>query len=199
MSIELFDGLVSTEVAELLDLVMVAMPDTAVNVSELAPGRVEVSIGGETYDLVVTVEGGQPRRLRSYYLDDAGIGRIVAGTARNATEPTDGTRRNEPTVDPRNHAERSGTGPVAHDVRLDGHPAWRTLGGYAVSLHRHLRDTTDTAAGAARAVGCSDRHARACLAAMALAGLTQRVGTQWEALPASLDVLDSLDAEAVPA
>jgi hypothetical protein len=34
---------------------------------------------------------------------------------------------------------------------------------------------------------------------MALAGLTQRVGTQWEALPASLDVLDSLDAEAVPA
>lgn len=139
------------------------------------------------------VDDGAPRRLRSYLLDDAAIGRIVAGSAHTRTEPATGTERTDARTGTRNRAEHSGTRPVTHDARLDGHPAWRAMGGYAVAIHRHLRTTTDTAAGAARAVGCSDRHARSCLAALSTAHLARRVGTQWEALPAALDALEAAE------
>lgn len=60
MSVELFDGLVSREVAEVLDEAMRAIPDSAVHVTpgRYGSGRVHVSIGGGSYDLSVTIDGG---------------------------------------------------------------------------------------------------------------------------------------------
>ena len=82
-------------------------------------------------------------------------------------------------------------------ANLDAHPGWSAAGGYALALHRALTVTPSTAAAAARMVGCSDRHARSCLASLASVGLAARIGTQWEALPASLEALETLDTEAV--
>ena len=153
------------------------------------------------------IADGGPTRLKSFYLDDAGIGRIVArhtGTNRNEPERPPGTDHPEtgPTV--RNGAERSAPEPTVMAQRakpepanLDAHPGWSAAGGYALALHRAIAATPSTAAAAARMVGCSDRHARSCLASLATVGLTARIGTQWESLPVSLEALDTLDAGAV--
>ena len=57
--IELFDGLVSPEIAGVLDEAMRAMPDAVAHVTPGQAGsdRVHVSIGGEMYDLMVTLDG----------------------------------------------------------------------------------------------------------------------------------------------
>ena len=153
------------------------------------------------------IADGGPTRLKSFYLNDADIGRIVArhtGTNRNEPERPPGTDHPEtgPTV--RNGAERSAPKPADMAQRakleppnLDSHPGWQTAGGYALALHRALTVTPSTAAAAARTVGCSDRHARSCLASLASVGLAARIGTQWEARPASLEALEGLDAEGV--
>ena len=59
MSVELFNGLVSPEIAGVLDEAMRAMPDSAVHVTPGQPGydRVNVAIGGEAYDLLLTIDG----------------------------------------------------------------------------------------------------------------------------------------------
>ena len=59
MSVELFDGLVSPEVANVLDEAMRAMPDSAVHVTpgQADWGRVHVAIGGGAYDLLLTIDG----------------------------------------------------------------------------------------------------------------------------------------------
>lgn len=59
MSVELFDGLVSPEIAGVLDEAMRAMPDAVAHVTPGQAGsdRVHVSIGGEMYDLMVTLDG----------------------------------------------------------------------------------------------------------------------------------------------
>ena len=60
MSVELFNGLVSPEIAGVLDEAMRAMPDSAVHVTpgRYGSGRVHVSIGGGSYDLSLTIDGG---------------------------------------------------------------------------------------------------------------------------------------------
>lgn len=57
--IELFDGLVSPEVANVLDEAMRAMPDSAVSMAPSEPGSdvVNVAIGGGAYDLLVAIDG----------------------------------------------------------------------------------------------------------------------------------------------
>ena len=59
MSVELFNGLVSPEIAGVLDEAMRAMPDSAVHVTpgRYGSGRVHVSIGGGSYDLLLTIDG----------------------------------------------------------------------------------------------------------------------------------------------
>jgi len=58
--IELFDGLVSPEIAGVLDEAMRSAPDSAVHVTpgRYGSGRVHVSIGGGSYDLSLTIDGG---------------------------------------------------------------------------------------------------------------------------------------------
>ena len=60
MSVELFNGLVSPEIAGVLDEAMREMPDSAVHVTpgRYGSGRVHVSIGGGSYDLSLTIDGG---------------------------------------------------------------------------------------------------------------------------------------------
>jgi hypothetical protein len=76
VSVELFNGLVSPEVAGVLDEAMRAMPDSAVHVT---PGqadwdRVHVSIGGARYDLLVAIDGGD--KIASFKLVPVGgVGR----------------------------------------------------------------------------------------------------------------------------
>jgi hypothetical protein len=79
MSIELFDGLVSPEIAGVLDEAMRAMPDSAVSVApgRHGSGRVHVSIGGGSYDLSVTIDGGDT--VASLELVHVSVGR--AGNA----------------------------------------------------------------------------------------------------------------------
>jgi hypothetical protein len=82
MSVELFDGLVSPEVANVLDEAMRAMPDSAVHVT---PGqadwdRVHVSIGGGAYDLLLTIDGGD--KVSSFKLVPVG----GVGCAGNAVD-----------------------------------------------------------------------------------------------------------------
>ena len=59
MSVELFDGLVSPEVAGVLSEAMRAMPDSAVSMAPSEPGSdvVNVAIGGGAYDLLLTIDG----------------------------------------------------------------------------------------------------------------------------------------------
>ncbi len=75
-------------------------------------------------------------------------------------------------------------------------PAKRAGLSDALALHRSLTASPSTAAAAARAVGCSDKHARSALARLATVGLAARIGTQWEALPVSLDALEALEGGA---
>ena len=151
------------------------------------------------------IADGGPTRLKSYYLDDADIGRLVAqhtGTGRKQPEPPPRpeTPENGPAF--RTVPEPSGTNPPHRAQRattgtnLDGHPGWKAAGGYALALHRSLTASPSTAAAAARAVGCSDKHARSALARLATVGLAARIGTQWEALPASIDALEALEGGA---
>jgi hypothetical protein len=76
VSVELFNGLVSPEIAGVLDEAMLAMPDSAVHVT---PGqadwdRVHVSIGGARYDLLVAIDGGD--KIASFKLVPVGgVGR----------------------------------------------------------------------------------------------------------------------------
>ena len=151
------------------------------------------------------IADGGPTRLKSFYLDDADIGRLVArhtGTRRNQPEAPPGPEKPENGPAFRNVPEPSGTNPADMAQRattgtnLDGHPGWKSAGGYALALHRTLTASPSTAAAAARAVGCSDKHARSALARLATVGLAARIGTQWEALPASLDALDALEGGA---
>jgi len=60
VSVELFNGLVSPEIAGVLDEAMRVMPDSAVHVTPGQPDsdRVHVSIGGGAYDLLVAIDGG---------------------------------------------------------------------------------------------------------------------------------------------
>ena len=148
------------------------------------------------------IADGGPTRLKSYYLSDADIGRLVArhaGTRRKQPEAPRGpeTPENGPAF--RNGPEPDGTEPphmaqrATTGTNLDGHPGWKAAGGYALALHRSLTASPATAAAAARAVGCSDKHARSALARLATVGLAARIGTQWEALPASIDALEALE------
>lgn len=59
MSVELFNGLVSPEIAGVLDEAMRAMPDAVVHVTpgQADSGRVHVSIGGGAYDLLIAIDG----------------------------------------------------------------------------------------------------------------------------------------------
>ena len=59
MSVELFEGLVSPEVAGVLSEAMRAMPDSAVSMAPSEPGSdvVNVAIGGGAYDLLLTIDG----------------------------------------------------------------------------------------------------------------------------------------------
>ncbi len=59
MSVELFDGLVSPEIAGVLDEAMRAAPDCAVSVVPARPGSdvVNIWVGGGAYDLLLTVDG----------------------------------------------------------------------------------------------------------------------------------------------
>ena len=59
MSVELFDGLVSPEIAGVLDEAMRAAPDCAVSVVPARPGSdvVNIWVGGGAYDLLLTIDG----------------------------------------------------------------------------------------------------------------------------------------------
>ena len=61
MSVELFNGLVSAEIAGVLDEAMRVMPDCVVSMAPSEPGSdvVNVAIGGEAYDLLLTIDGAE--------------------------------------------------------------------------------------------------------------------------------------------
>ena len=145
------------------------------------------------------------KRCRTWLMTDADIGAVVARTAgapntAHGTPSTGTDRTNTPSSDApaqRADAGRTPDAPASLDAaRLARHPGWQVAGKYAHGMHAHLLERTDSAAGTARAVTASDRTARRTLPRLEAVGLVENRGGRWAALPATLDALEQLTADA---
>ena len=145
------------------------------------------------------------KRCRTWLMTDADIGAVVArssGTPHTVHgAPSTGTDHpNTPRNDPSAASEddeRTPAAPASLDAaRLARHPGWQVAGKYAHAMHAHLLERTDSAAGTARAASASDKTARRTLPRLEAVGLVEKRGGRWAALPATLDALEQLTAEA---
>ena len=145
------------------------------------------------------------KRCRTWLMTDADIGAVVARSAggQHTAHGAPSTGLDHPDA-PSSDApaaseddERTPDAPASLDAaRLARHPGWQVAGKYAHAMHSHLLECTDSAAGTARAVTASDRTARRTLPRLEAVGLVENRGGRWAALPATLDALEQLTADA---
>jgi hypothetical protein len=146
-----------------------------------------------------------PKRCRTWLMTDADIGAVVARSAggQHTAHGAPSTGLDHPDA-PSSDApaaseddERTPDAPASLDAaRLARHPGWQVAGKYAHAMHSHLLECTDSAAGTARAVSASDKTARRTLPRLAAVELVELRGGRWAALPATLDALEQLTADA---
>ena len=154
--------------------------------SDVVLGEGWASVGADCSSLTepgqcfVILDDRPPIRAKSYYLDDEAIAALVD---RHAEAPGGLPEVPEvPEVVPLYLACGEGAElPEVPEVDPADSIEWAIYGRYGRSLWDHLRDRPDSAAGAARGAGCSDRTARDVLRSLADAGLVEANGNRWRA------------------